>query len=441
MSDRHLKRQTSVSVPGDIVHPSSGAGPAGLDGGSAQGGSGVGAPRGSFVLAANIIAIAMSLFAALAPSGDIALTATAEAATPPPQASQQVQPAATPSAAASNEPLLRVAAICEECAAFAHAASLVTAGNDLLAFWYQGPREGGFDASIQSSRFDGNTWSQPRTVANQLSVAGELGRFVKSLGNPVAYAAPDGKITLFFVSVAMRGWATAYIAYKQSDDGGRTWSRARALITSPVWNLSTMIKTTPFALPNGNIALPGYWELGTTYPTIIELSQDMRVVDVRRLSERGIGLQPAVIETGDGQYAAFLRTVSGQIGKTGLRRMTSNDGGQTWSTARETGFGNPGGPVSVSSLVPGRLALVFNDKKEDSLSIAFSEDGGNTWSRSFAIPAQKLERNRRRSYPYALADGKGVIDVVFSCGNYSICHTRFNKAWTEAQAAIGTAVK
>ena len=185
---------------------------------------------------------------------------------------------------------MRVSTICTECAPFAHAASLVATGESLLAFWYQGAREGGFDVSIQSSRFDGTAWTKPEQVADQMSIAAELGRFVKSLGNPVAYAAPDGKITLFFVAVAMRGWATAYIAFKQSDDGGRTWSPARPLVTSPVWNLSTMIKTAPLKLPNGRIGLPAYWSLGTTYPVMIELTEAMQVADIKRMAPLTAGI-------------------------------------------------------------------------------------------------------------------------------------------------------
>lgn len=378
------------------------------------------------VLAINAIAFAVALAAGLAPhSRGLPSTAAAAPAV--------TAPGPTTGAA---EPIMRVSTICTECAPFAHAASLVATGESLLAFWYQGAREGGFDVSIHSSRFDGTAWTKPEQVADQMSIAAELGRFVKSLGNPVAYAAPDGKITLFFVAVAMRGWATAYIAFKQSDDGGRTWSPARPLVTSPVWNLSTMIKTAPLKLPNGRIGLPAYWSLGTTYPVMIELTEAMQVADIKRMAPRGVGLQPAIAQSSGGHYVALLRTLSKEVGKTGLRSITSNDGGETWSAPRETGLGNPGAPVSVMRFDEGRLALIFNDKNEDNLAVIFSSDGGATWGGRVTMPDEKHKDKRGKAYPFAIANGSGIADMVYSCGNYStICHARFNTAWTGAQPA------
>lgn len=377
-------------------------------------------------LFAHGVAAIAALAAATNPHIQTADAMTAAAIYRPAAASAHPQP---PASSGSH---FKVSTICTKCAPFTHAASLVRDGNELLAFWYQGVREGGHDVAIRSARYDGSSWSNPETVVDQLGVARELGRFVKSVGNPVAFAGADGKLSLFFVVVAMRGWATSYIAVKQSVDGGRTWSPARPLVTSPIWNLSTMTKTTPFALDNGRIALPAYWLLGTGYPVIIELSPGMQVLDVNRLTPRGTGIQPAVAAAGGNRYVALLRSLQKDVANKGLRSVVSTDKGETWSAPRETGFGNPGAPVSVLSIAEDQLALIFNDKDEDSLSVTFSKDGGATWDGRVALPGDPQKINTGMAYPYAVASGEGLIDLVYSCAEYTaVCHTRFSRSWAE----------
>jgi len=109
--------------------------------------------------------------------------------------------------------------------------------------------------TIETAVFDPRIgrWSPERMVASRASTQRALFRYVKKLGNPVAARAADGSLALFYVTVSLGGWGGSSITTITSHDEGETWSPARRIITSPFFNLSTLVKGRAFAYADGTL--------------------------------------------------------------------------------------------------------------------------------------------------------------------------------------------
>ncbi|MCB1503521.1 MAG: exo-alpha-sialidase [Hyphomicrobiaceae bacterium] len=332
---------------------------------------------------------------------------------------------------ASPEPLFEERIIDKGGGGFQHAATIIKIGNEFIAFWYSGEYEGTANSAIKAARFDGKAWSAAFVVTDQMSTARELGRFIKTVGNAVPYITDDGALHLFYTVVPMRGWSTANLAVKSSFDGGRTWTAARRLISSPLLNLSTMVKSAPLAGTNGSILLPAYWSLGTQYPLVLQVGKDMRVTGLHRMGNNRAGLQPTIMPVDDDKAVGFLRRLR-DARKTGLRTTLTKDGGKTWSKPAETGLPNQGTPTVGLRLAKDRILAIFSERNEGILSFGMFNDDGSVRARMFTLPT-KFRGNK--AYPYAIQDADGTIDLMFSCeDNTAICHVRFNEAWVEQQS-------
>jgi predicted neuraminidase len=84
-----------------------------------------------------------------------------------------------------------------------HAATIVGTGDRMIAAWFAGEEEGRKDVAIWTSRHDGRGWSDVREVATGLQENGK--RY--ACWNPVLYTAADKTTLLFFkVGKSPRNW-------------------------------------------------------------------------------------------------------------------------------------------------------------------------------------------------------------------------------------------
>ena len=136
-------------------------------------------------------------------------------------------------------------------------------GGRLRAFWYGGSREGASDVAIYTSVFSPleRTWSPERVLVTRESAQRHLQRYVRKLGNPAVGRDRSGRLWLFFVSVSVGGWAASAINLMVSEDEGETWSPPRRLVTSPFFNISTLVRGSPLQFADGTIGLPVYHEM------------------------------------------------------------------------------------------------------------------------------------------------------------------------------------
>ncbi len=313
-----------------------------------------------------------------------------------------------------------------------HSAAMVElAGGAVRAFWYGGTREGARDVSIYSSVLDPvtGTWSRERAVVTREAVQVDLRRSIKKLGNPAVVKDGNGRLWLFFVSVSVGGWSGSSVNVTTSDDEGETWGAARRLVSSPFLNISTLVKGRPFLFEDGTIGLPVYHDFLGKFSELLRLDVDGRVVGKQRLSSRRSSIQPEVVPLSDDVAVVYLRTTGSSPRR--IWTLGSRDGGRTWGASRTTELANPDAGLSAIRLGDGRLLLAFNDSETDrsNLSLACSEDGGESWHVFRRVEPDDSPGGGRYAYPSLLRTTGGEIHLLYTWNRQSIHHARFNEAW------------
>jgi predicted neuraminidase len=317
--------------------------------------------------------------------------------------------------------------------AAAHAATIVRLPDrNVAAFWFAGSREGAGDVKIFTARTEFGRWTAPEPVLDVARVMADEWRFVRKLGNPVAYVDPSGLLHLFFVSVSLGGWATSNLNQMTSPDGGRNWNRARILVTSPFANLSTLARTTALARTDGGFDLPVYHEGARKFPELLRFSMQRSNHDFRKI-RMGPGnrlLQPALAPLDEMAAVALLRDAgSDRV----LKAIQTRDGGATWSSPIATDQHNPDSSVAVARLSNGMLLMAYNPRRDgrSELSLAVSSDGLR-WTPKRTI---EFEPGGEFSYPTLLVDDDDDLHLVYTWNRKHIRHLRFNLAWLSSKEA------
>lgn len=353
---------------------------------------------------------------------------------PPAPAPAFAPPAYTPPGTASTPlPAFFASAQLPQAAASAHAATLTTLPDGrLAAAWFAGSREGAADVTIWLSRLDKQGWSKPQALANRESTAGAVFTNIRKLGNPVLFT--DGqRVHLWFVSVALGGWAGSSINHMVSDDSGETWSKPTKLVTSPFLNISTLVRTPPLPLADGGYGLPAYHEFVAKHGEWLRLDRDGRVIDKTRMAHPVRSLQPAVVALDEKRALALLRDAGPGPGR--IRVATSNDAGLTWETGGAAGedlpLPNPNASVALLRLASGRLLLAGNgDDGRTHLHLWLSADEGQTWT--LARTAESApDGGAEFSYPALLLGADGRIHLAYTWRRQGIKHASFSEAWLD----------
>jgi len=262
-----------------------------------------------------------------------------------------------------------------------HAASLVEAKGKLFTAWYAGTREGAQDVSIFLSTFDAEKqkWRSDQKLFDRKSVQKSLGRYIKKLGNPVLGVDARGRFWLYFVSVSAGGWSGSAINYSISSDNAVTWSSPKRLVTSPFFNVSTLVRTQPFNYADGSIGLPVYHELLGKFGELLQLNQQGKVLAKHRISWGASSLQPAIVDLGKNKLLALLRNAD--PGNPGVLISHSADNGESWSAVRPSELPNTDSSVAGIRDNKQRILLVFNNTNTNRniLSLAVSFNEGKSW--------------------------------------------------------------
>jgi len=127
----------------------------------------------------------------------------------------------------------------------------------------------------------------------------------------VAVRAADGQIRLLYVTVSVGGWGGSSVTMTTSTDDGKTWTPARRLITTPFFNLSTLVKGTPFLYDDGTVGVPVYHELIGKFGELLRLDKTGAVIDKQRLSSGNDSLQPVVLALSNRNAIALMRYAAG----------------------------------------------------------------------------------------------------------------------------------
>jgi predicted neuraminidase len=380
----------------------------------------------------------------------------------------------------SDRPLFKSVLISSGITRVVHAPSVVElADGNLRAFWFAGDREGGSDVEIHSTVFDrkADRWSNETVAQTRFSVQADLYRHIRKLGNPVAARDTAGKLWLFFVSTSIGGWSTSAVNMTTSVDDGNTWSPVRRLITSPFFNLSTLVKTVPFFYRDGTLGLPIYHELFAKYGEILHLDSAGTVVEKQRLNDKWRTLQPLVLIGSSGRAVALMRYSDNLPPHTAIQVMT-DDSGRHWSETVRSTLPNPDSAMAGTAIGKDRMIVVINNdpRQRDDLTLMVSEDNSQAWTEVFRFEDKRQFRrhvsraeytdeirrsiettdpdfsiNHRRvtavgnvmcgqdtcryrfDYPYLIRTYDGVFHLLYTWNGTYIKHIEFNLAWLEKQ--------
>lgn len=239
-----------------------------------------------------------------------------------------------------------------------HSSSITrTSTGKIFAVWYGGTREGAKDVKIYGTQIGINGEISPVDVLlDRKRLERDVARRIRKLGNPVIYA-QNKRLWLFVVSVSYGGWSGSSINYSYSDDQGVTWKPFRRLRTTPLLNISSLVRTPIVPLQRNAFLLPAYCEHSTKYGLALTFDASGKLI--RRVKtpiyRNQPALQPSIVPLNAQEALAFLRTPNKKIGVS-----RTNDGGQKWNSCPDLPLDNPDSSVVAFKLNDDALALVGN---------------------------------------------------------------------------------
>ncbi|OYY21739.1 MAG: hypothetical protein B7Y05_06130 [Polynucleobacter sp. 24-46-87] len=333
-------------------------------------------------------------------------------------------------------PSLRIDWLPDTEAPSVHAASLISLKDGgVRAFWFAGSREGAPDVVINTSVFDPHTfrWSAPTVVMDRVSAEKGLSRYIAKLGNPVPARMADGRMQLFFVTVSIGGWAGSSISSVISDDEGLTWDRPQRLISSPLINLSTLVKSPALTFADGRLGLPGYHEWIGRFGEFLRIEAS-QVIDKRRMSSGRGAIQPVVFTDGQQEASAFFRQTRSSSQPKQIPVSETRDAGQSWSIAKDLEIANPNSAVAALTLVNGTRLMVLNNIEAGRyrLVMVMRESNSTQWKVIQVVEDDESlvnDLHREFSYPYLISANGQDAHLVYTWDRKKIKHVYFPVNW------------
>jgi predicted neuraminidase len=334
------------------------------------------------------------------------------------------------------QPSLRTDWLPDTGAPSVHAASLIALKDGgVRAFWFAGSREGAPDVVINTSVFDpqASRWGAPTVVMDRVSAEKGLSRYIAKLGNPVPARMADGRMQLFFVTVSIGGWAGSSISSVISDDEGLTWDRPQRLISSPLINLSTLVKSPAIAFTDGRLGLPGYHEWIGRFGEFLRIEAS-QVIDKRRMSSGRGAIQPVVFADGPQEASAFFRQTRPGSQPKQIPVSETRDAGQSWSIAKDLEIPNPNSAVAALTLANGTRLMVLNNIEVGRyrLVMVMREPSSTQWQVIQVIENDETLANdlhREFSYPYLISANGEDAHLVYTWDRKKIKHVYFPANW------------
>jgi predicted neuraminidase len=334
------------------------------------------------------------------------------------------------------QPSLRTDWLPDAGAPSVHAASLIALKDGgVRAFWFAGSREGAPDVVINASVFDpqASRWSAPTVVMDRVSAEKGLSRYIAKLGNPVPARMADGRMQLFFVTVSIGGWAGSSISSVISDDEGLTWDRPQRLISSPLINLSTLVKSPAIAFSDGRLGLPAYHEWIGRFGEFLRVEAS-QVIDKRRMSSGRSAIQPVVFADGPQAASAFFRQTRPSSQPKLIPVSETSDAGQSWSITKDLEIANPNSALAALTLANGTRLMVLNNIKVGRyrLVMVMREPNSTQWQVIQVVEDDESivnDLHREFSYPYLISANGEDAHLVYTWDRKKIKHVYFPANW------------
>lgn len=301
----------------------------------------------------------------------------------------------------------------------------------LRAYWFGGTREGSADVAIWSAECEAGVWRAPRVAIDRAGVAAGVRRHLRKLGNPVALAHADGRVTLFVVSVSAGGWSGSAINRLVFSPDGRNVESANRLVASPLLNLGTLVRGAAVETGGGEVLLPAYHETVRKFPVLLRIGRDGRVLGRGGPAVRGELFQPWLLASDAGERDLFLRSGRGNA----ARIHHSRHDGAGWSEPVPLEIPNPNSAVSSLRLPDGAFLLAANPLPDtrERLALFRAPAPEGPWREILVLDTEAREADEmgekrvEYSYPWLLLDRAGTVHVFYTWNRREIRHRRIER--------------
>jgi predicted neuraminidase len=237
-----------------------------------------------------------------------------------------------------------------------------------------------------------------------------------SLGNPVIFQEPGGRIHLMYVALKGTYWNDAFLYSIYSEDDGQTWTEPSLL-----WKeRGMMVRHPPVFLKKGTCLLPAYDEC-KRISIILSSEPPYSNWSISYSFKGNDMIQSALIKTQEERLIMFFRPHSDPryIGKS-----HSTDQGVSWTTPDLTPLPNPLSGLSAIS-VNNSIAMIYNhthEHKRYPLSVSTSRDKGTTWGEHWNLDNVKVEV----SYPSFISGNNNTVHGLYTYNRRMIKYVKFN---------------
>ena len=318
------------------------------------------------------------------------------------------------------------------------AAAIELPENKIRAFWYGGTKEGAEDVQIYSAVYDSKTasWSDEIPVITREYTQKYLYRSIKKLGNMTTIRDKSGMIWLFYVSVSCGGWSGSSINYVKSSDEGESWSEPNRLITSPFFNVSTLVKNPPFLYEDGTIGIPVYHEFIGKFSELLRIDTSGHIILKKRLSSGRELISPFFIPLTLTEAKCYFRYCGLDKSQRFIHMSESHDSGETWSELEELSLINHNSSFCIIKLTDKLFLKVLNNTNDRNIiSLAVSNDRGENWKTIHVLESVDLDPRVEYefSYPWILCSTDKKIHVLYTWNRMQIKHVIFNYNWIKSR--------
>lgn len=315
-----------------------------------------------------------------------------------------------------------------------HGSSLVALPNDeLLTVFYGGYHESSLDVKLYQARYRQGKWEPATPLISPGDVGQLTKRYTRRVGNSSLFRDAAGKLHLFFCSVGFFGWSCSSVNQMTSSDNGQTWSASVRLLTSPLFNISTLVRSPAVPLADGGFLLPVYYELTNKFPEVLEFDAAGTFVRKQRMSAFHGSLQACLVPINKHEAHAYLRNRYEQPAE--LYYQKTSDGGRTWSSTTTLAVENRDSCVAAVRVEGLGYLLAYNPSRDrDQLRLTFSRDG-LSWKDIKTLEQRDPQDQRRLieySYPTMLVQGN-IIDLFYTWNRQGFKHLRFTTDWVKEQ--------
>lgn len=316
-----------------------------------------------------------------------------------------------------------------------HGSSLVILpNNERLMVFFGGTHETALDVQLYQARYQRGHWQPATPLISPAEVGQAARRYTRRVGNSSMIRDAAGRLHLFFVSVGYFGWSCSSLNQMTSTDNGQTWSPPYRLLTTPLFNISTLVRSPAVPLQDGGFLLPAYIEITNKFPELLQFDAQGKFVRKVRMSQQHGTLQACLMPTSETLAYAYERNRFYRASPR-LKFQQTQDGGRTWSAVSTIDLQNEDSPVAAVQVEPDLFLMAYNPTHDrEKLELAYSRNGidWKTLKTLEYMPLTTKQKVIEFSYPTMLRQGD-TIDLVYTWHRQGIKHCRFNTAWLKEQ--------